>query len=493
MQDIPAEDPATYAMICKADTVGVFQIESRAQMSMLPRLKPRCFYDLVIEVAIVRPGPIQGGMVHPYLKAREHPEQVEYASPALKEALKRTLGVPIFQEQVMQIAMAAADFSAGEADSLRRSMAAWKRKGGVHKFHDRLIGGMVRNGYNQAFADHIFSQIEGFGEYGFPESHAASFALLVYVSCWLKHHEPACFLAAMLNSQPLGFYGPSQLVQDARRHGVQVRAVDVLHSAWDCTLEPPTSAGTSTNTGANANPQPAVRLGLRMVSGLKESVAQRIVGARSTGLFTSTQDLALRCHLDTGDLKALASADALISLSGHRRQQVWDASALKPAPGLLQGVPIAEEELQLPAAEEGEEVVFDFAATGLTLRSHPVLLLRPQLSKMKMLTAAQMHHYTSGRLVRACGLVTMRQRPQTAKGVVFITLEDETGSVNIIVWKAVREQFRDAVYRARLMAVYGVWQRDDDSGGEVRHLIAKRLVDLTPLLGELTTTSRDFH
>jgi error-prone DNA polymerase len=450
-------------------------------MSMLPRLKPRCFYDLVVEVAIVRPGPIQGGMVHPYLKARANPQAVQYASPKLEEALKRTLGVPIFQEQVMQIAMSAANFSAGEADQLRRSMAAWKRKGGVGKFHDRLIGGMLDNGYTQEYADQIFKQIEGFGEYGFPESHAASFALLVYVSCWLKHHEPACFLAAMLNSQPLGFYGPAQLVQDARRHGVTVLPADVSHSDWDCTLEPIPSR------------HPTIRLGLRLVSGLRQEVANRIATERRGPPFITTQDLALRCNLDVGDLKALASADALLSLSGHRRQQVWDASALKPAPELLKGIPVEEGKLVLPPAEEGEEVTFDYAATGLTLRSHPLQILRGTLSKKKLLTAAQMTGYPSGRLVRACGIVTMRQQPQTAKGVVFVTLEDETGSVNVIVWKAVKEQFRDVVYRARLMAVYGVWQRDEATGGAVQHVIAKRLVDLTHLLGELATTSRDFH
>ena len=484
MQDIPAEDPATYAMICKADTVGVFQIESRAQMSMLPRLKPRCFYDLVVEVAIVRPGPIQGGMVHPYLQARANPQAVTYASPKIKEALKRTLGVPIFQEQVMQVAMAAADFSAGEADQLRRSMAAWKRKGGVHEFYDRMVSGMLKNGYTQEYADQLFGQIEGFGEYGFPESHAASFALLVYVSCWLKHHEPACFLAAMLNSQPLGFYGPSQLVQDAQRHDVEVRAADVSHSDWECTLEPP---------GRDSSAQPAIRLGLCMVSGLQQAVAHRMSAERVVAAFTSTQDLALRCALDAGDLKALASADALRSLSGHRRQQVWDAAALKPAPTLLRGVPVDEDVLHLPEATEGEEVVFDYAALGLTLRTHPVQLLRAQFTPMKLLTAVQMADMPSGRLVRACGLVTMRQQPGTAKGVVFVTLEDETGSVNVIIWKAVKEQFRDVVFRARLMAVYGVWQRDEATGGEVRHVIAKRLVDMTHWLGELETTSRDFH
>ncbi|MEI7515583.1 MAG: error-prone DNA polymerase, partial [Betaproteobacteria bacterium] len=533
MQDIPAEDAATYDMVCQADTVGVFQIESRAQMSMLPRLKPRCFYDLVVQVAIVRPGPIQGGMVHPYLQARANPGAVQYASPALEEVLKRTLGVPIFQEQVMQIAMAAASFSGGEADSLRRSMAAWKRKGGVHHFYDRLVGAMVANGYTQEFADGLFKQIEGFGEYGFPESHAASFALLVYVSCWLKRHEPACFLAAMLNSQPLGFYAPSQLVQDARRHGVQVRPVDVNHSDWDCTLEkekwgsdpnfpqhtateqlgseqmgsdpdsgqqPIRSARSPTKSGsdpicgrAQTALHPAIRLGLRMVSGLRQEVAQRIAQERARAPFASTHDLAHRCGLDAGDLKALASADALRSLSGHRRQQVWDASALHAAPALFRGVPVAEEALALPAAWEGEEVVFDYAATGLSLRQHPVAFLRPQLAAQKLLSAAQMRDFPHGRLARACGIVTMRQQPHTAKGVIFLTLEDETGSVNVIVWKAVKEAFRPALYRARLLAVYGVWQRDEESGGQVRHLIAKRLVDLTHLLGDLAPGSRDFH
>ena len=556
MQDIPAEDPATYEMICNADTVGVFQIESRAQMSMLPRLKPRTFYDLVIEVAIVRPGPIQGGMVHPYLKNRQSPDDVVYPYPALRQALGRTLGIPIFQEQVMQIAMIAADFTGDEADDLRRSMAAWKRKGGVHKFHDRLVHQMVKNGYDETFAEAIFKQIQGFGEYGFPESHAASFALLAYVSSWLKCHEPACFLAALLNSQPMGFYPPPQLVYDAKRHGIEVRPADVTVSEWDCTLEQtgeqteepmeeqtgeqmeeqmesnaeraehlgsdpdsgrPTQrsaqrlpkSGSDPNCGPKRNlaphgapqqtpapdvrarDQPAVRLGLCLVSGLGLSTAERITTARAQAPFTSTQDLALRAALDAGDLKALASADALAALSGHRRQQVWDASALKPAPPLLKGVPVQEDLLLLPAASEGEEVLFDYAATGLTLRRHPMALLRPQLSKMRLLTAAQMHHLHSGRLVRACGIVTARQQPSTAKGVVFITLEDESGCVNVIVWKSVREKQRAQVLKARLLAVYGVWQRDES--GEVRHLIAQHLIDLTHLLGELATQSREFH
>ncbi|MDP2367748.1 error-prone DNA polymerase [Rhodoferax sp.] len=510
MQDIPAEDPATYEMICKADTVGTFQIESRAQMSMLPRLQPRCFYDLVIEVAIVRPGPIQGGMVHPYLRRRQGLEPVDYPR-GLRAALERTLGVPIFQEQVMQIAMLAAGFSAGESDSLRRSMAAWKRKGGVHKFYDRMVGGMVERGYTQEFAQAIFKQIEGFGEYGFPESHAASFALLAYVSCWLKHHEPACYLAAMLNSQPMGFYAPAQLVQDAQRHGVQVRPVDVMYSDWDCTLEQTAeqlgsdpdsgqksqrSAWSRTKSGSDpicGDAPRVVRLGLCMVSGLTQEAAHRITAAREQAPFVSTEDLALRARLDAGGLKALAGADALISLSGHRRQQVWDACALKPAPPLLQAVPVDEDVLALSPADEAEEVFFDYAALGLTLRSHPLAILRAQLSKQKLQTAAQLRDLPSGRLVRACGIVVMRQRPQTAKGVTFVTLEDETGSVNVIVWKSLQEKQRAELLRSRLMAVYGVWQRDEDSGGEVRHLIAKRLVDLTPLLGGLSTASREFH
>ena len=403
----------------------------------------------------------------------------------------------------MQIAMLAAGFSAGESDSLRRSMAAWKRKGGVHKFHDRMVSGMVANGYTEEFAEGIFKQIEGFGEYGFPESHAASFALLVYVSCWLKHHEPACFLAAMLNSQPLGFYSPSQLVQDAQRHGVPVRAVDVMCSDWDCTMEEPDAPTVPAHADtrqahrgrapAGAAPLRAVRLGLRLVSGLATAAALRIVASRAESPFSSTEDLALRAALDAGDLKALASADALISLSGHRRQQVWDASALRPAPGLLKTAPVEEDFLELPPAWEGEEVVFDYASTGLTLRSHPVALLREQLAGMKLRTAAELRDLPNGRLVRACGIVVMRQQPQTAKGVVFVTLEDETGSVNVIVWKSLREKQRSELLHSRLMAVYGVWQRDDESGGEVRHLIAQRLVDLTPLLGGLTTQSREFH
>jgi error-prone DNA polymerase len=500
VHDIAPEDPATYEMIRRADTVGVFQIESRAQMSMLPRLKPREFYDLVVEVAIVRPGPISGGMVHPYLKARERlarglPIDYERSSrenpnvPArLEKALKRTLGIPIFQEQVMEISMIAAGFTATEADSLRRAMAAWKRKGGVEKFHARLTGGMLANGYSHAFAERIFEQIKGFGEYGFPESHAYSFALLAYQSSWLKCHEPECFLAAMLNSQPMGFYTPSQLVQDARRHGVQVLPADVSYSDWDSRLEWPDGYAPST--------QPAVRLGLRLVSGLSEAGAQRIVQARNHVPCVDTQDLSLRAALDVKDLNALAAADALHSVAGHRRQQVWEAAARVRAPALLRNAPVREEPLLLPAAPEGEEILFDYSATGLTLRRHPLALLRDKLKRMRIKSAQELSSLPHGAHAVGCGIVTVRQQPQTAKGTIFVTLEDETGPVNVIVWRHVRERQRDALLRARLLAVHGIWQRDEDSGGQVCHLVAGRLTDLTPMLGrlaQLSNKSRDFH
>lgn len=501
LTDIPDKDQATFDMICRADTVGVFQIESRAQMSMLPRLRPQAFYDLVIEVAIVRPGPIQGGMIHPYLKARERlrrGQTIQYESEALRPALERTLGIPIFQEQVMQISMIAAGFSADEADQLRRSMAAWKRSGGVHKFQDRLIDGMLANGYRREFAEAIFQQILGFGEYGFPESHAFSFALLAYDSSWLKCHEPECFLAAMLNSQPMGFYAPSQLIQDAQRHQVKVLPADVTFSDWDCKLEPGKLGSDSNFRGKlESDPNsPSVRLGLRMIGSLSEAGAQRIVAARAEHPFTNVEDLALRAQLDLKDLKALAAGDALQSLAGHRRQQVWEASAQQKAPGMLREAPIDEMPLELPAAREGEEIFFDYASKGFTLRRHPVALLRSRLARMKLLTAEQLHDLPHNRRVGACGIVTVRQQPQTANGTIFVTIEDETGPVNVIVWKHVREQQRDALLHSKLMAVRGVWQRDVDSGGQVRHLIAEKLEDLTPLLGRLGragSSSRDFH
>ncbi|BEP61243.1 error-prone DNA polymerase [Variovorax sp. V213] len=508
MHHIPNDDQKVFDMICDADTVGVFQIESRAQMSMLPRLKPRTYEDLVIEVAIVRPGPIQGGMVHPYLKQRERVDKglpIHYEKEELRPALERTLGVPIFQEQVMQIAMIAAKFTADEADQLRRAMAAWKRKGGLDKFHDKLVQGMVHNGYKAEFAEAIFKQILGFGDYGFPESHAASFALLVTVSSWLKNYEPACFLAALLDSQPMGFYSPSQLVQDARRHGVEVRPVDVMCSEMDTTLEarspdaprvpPGTDARYVEHRLGNEN-QPAVRLGLRRISSLSEAGAKRLLEARAQAPFTSTEDLALRAELDGKDMAALAAADALMSLSGHRRQQVWDATtAQHRSPALLRGVPINEEALELPAAPEGEEIVGDYAALGLTLRRHPLALLRPRLARMNLMSAEELRALPSGQTARACGIVKGRQRPGTANGTIFVTLEDETGNVNVIVWSHVIEAWREPLLKSHLLAVQGTWQRDDDSGGKVQHLIATGFKDLTPLMGRLalSNTSRDFH
>lgn len=476
MQDIPSEDAATYDMICKADTVGVFQIESRAQMSMLPRHQPRCFYDLVVQVAIVRPGPIQGGSVHPYLDRRQGRVPVTYPSPQIEQALGRTLGIPLFQEQCMQLAILCAGFTPGEADGLRRAMAAWRRTGSLDKYEPRIIGGMLERGYTEAFARNVFEQMKGFSSYGFPESHAASFALLVYASCWVKRHHPAEFLAAMLNSQPLGFYTPSQLVQDARRAGVKVEPVDVLHSDWNCTLE-------------DLDHQPSVRLGLRLVQGLKQESAERISKARIETYFESSEELAQLAELEQHEMRQLAAADALRSLSGHRRQQVWDAAALRRPPKLLRKARVDEDTLELAPAAEGEEVLWDFRALGLTLRSHPLKLLRAKLNERKFSTAKDLSNLRDGAIAHYCGIVTLRQQPGTAKGVVFVSLEDETGNVQVIVWPSVKEKQRKEVLRSRLMAVHGTWQRQ----GDACSLIAGRLEDLTILLGDLETCSRDFH
>jgi error-prone DNA polymerase len=474
---VPAEDPVVYAMVQRADTIGVFQIESRAQQSMLPRLKPACFYDLVIEVAIVRPGPIQGGMVHPYLKRRQGLEPVTYPSDAVKAVLERTLGVPIFQEQVMQLAIVAAGFTPGESDRLRRSMAAWRRRGGLEAFEQRLIDGMARRGYQESFARQIYQQILGFGEYGFPESHSASFALLVYVSCWLKCYEPAAFCGALLNSQPMGFYAPAQLVQDARRHGVDVRAPDVTLSAWDCTLEPGSDGG------------PALRLGLRLVRSLTEAAALRIAAARAEAPFASVADLAHRAALDRRDLAALADGDALAALAGHRHQAVWDVAGVERLPALLAGGTFDEEAPPLAAPTEGQDVVADYRRLGLTLRRHPVALIRAHLTARRLTTAAAIAAMPDKRLVRTAGIVIGRQRPDTASGVVFITIEDETGTTNVIVWRDLGDRQRREMLGARLLGVHGRVERE----GDVVHVLAGRLVDLTPLLGELPTRSRDFH
>ena len=513
MQEIldRGDDRAVFEMIRKADTMGVFQIESRAQMSMLPRLKPEKFYDLVVEVAIVRPGPIQGGMVHPYLRRRQGLEAVTYPSDAVKQVLERTLGVPIFQEQVMQLAMAAAGFTPGEADGLRRSMAAWRRKGGLEHFHPRLISGMRKRGYSQQFAEQIYQQICGFGEYGFPESHSASFALLAYVSSWLKYYEPAAFLAATLNSQPLGFYSPSELVQDARRHGVEVRPVDVAVSDWDCMLETPSDALDSDENGYleaysheialdtdrqspitnhQSRPStPAVRLGLRMTKGLTEAGAERIVTARNAALFEDVKDLARRARLDRHDLRNLAAAGALAALSGHRHAAHWANDGIDTAPGLLEDAPVREPLPQLVLPTEGENIVADYASLGLTLGRHPLALLRRRLSRMRLVTAADLSRLPHGRLARTAGIVTCRQRPGTAKGVVFVTLEDETGYTNVVVWNKLVEKQRRELLHSSLLGVEGEIQRE----GEVVHLVAHRLVDHSRLLGRLVTESRDFH
>jgi error-prone DNA polymerase len=471
------EDPAVYEMIRRADTIGVFQIESRAQMSMLPRLAPEHFYDLVIEIAIVRPGPIQGDMVHPYLRRRAGLEPIDYPNDAVKKVLARTCGVPIFQEQVMQLAVVAADFTPGEADQLRRAMAAWRRKGGLEPFQKKLIDGMRRNGVSAEFADRIYRQILGFGEYGFPESHSVSFALLAYVSAWLKHHEPAAFLTALLNSQPMGFYTPSQLVQDARRHGVEVRPVDVTASEWECTLE------------VLASSQAAVRLGFLMVRGLAEAAAKRLVEARAVQPLRSVDDLAHRAALDRRDLKCLADAGALEPLTGHRRRAHWSVAGVIAGRHILSGAPVAESVPVLPPPSEGESLLADYASTGLTLGRHPIALLRPRLARMRFFSAEKIRLLPTGSRVRAAGIVTGRQRPGTASGTVFVTLEDETGYVNVIVWPHLVEAQRRELLGSKLMGVEGTLERE----GEVMHLVAKRLIDHSDLIGLLKVESRDFH
>jgi DNA-directed DNA polymerase III PolC len=624
---VPAEDRAVYEMICRADTTGVFQIESRAQMSMLPRLRPQNYYDLVIEVAIVRPGPIQGEMVHPYLRRRSGEEPVTYPSKQVEAVLKRTLGVPIFQEQVMQLAIVAAGFSPGEADRLRRAMAAWKRKGGLEPFQRQLIDGMRERGYPESFAQQIFKQILGFGEYGFPEcvvgetrvvdadtgkwltideiiggharldntlacdgelrlrkrkvlrvmksgikpvlrlrtalgheimataehpfmtmtgwirlgnlkvgdrvatarsigsielsrlsrsdiywdtiieieaagsretydlqiegdhnflanhfivhnSHAASFALLVYSSAWLKHYEPAAFCAALINSQPMGFYAPAQLVRDARAHGVEVRRVDAALSAWDCTLE------------RGPDGRPALRLGLRLVKHLSSDGAARLLAARAVRAFDNIADLAERGELDRRDLEALAAADALAGLAGHRHRAVWQVSGVERVLPLLPAMTVREEGIPLlRAPREGQNIVADYGSTGLTLRRHPLSLLREKLQRRGVLPTLELWELPNGQWVRTAGLVITRQRPGSAGGVTFVTMEDETGYVNLIVWNRVAEAQRAALLESRLLEVQGKLQRE----GDVQHVIAQRLTNLSSMLGDLVVASRNFH
>ena len=479
---IPADDPATWAMIQRADTIGAFQIESRAQMAMLPRLKPRCFYDLVIEVAIVRPGPIQGGMVHPYLRRRAGEEKVEYPSEAVKSVLHKTLGVPIFQEQAMKLAVVAAGFTPGEADLLRRAMGAWRRPGLIATFEKKLIEGMLARGYREEFARGVFEQLKGFGEYGFPESHAASFALITWASCWLKRHEPAALTCALLNSQPMGFYEPAQLVRDARNHGVEVRAVDVAESGWECTLE---------HDGVLARPQQAaLRLGLRMVKGIAEAAAQRLVAARAAAPFRDVDDAIGRAPLSRREAVRLAEAGAFGALAPHRRAAWWQAAPARAAAPLFERAPPPERAAPLLLApHESEMVVADYATTGLTLHSHPLHFLRTHVAKLGGAPCSVLTRALQGARVAVAGLVLHRQKPGTASGVLFMTLEDESGSANVIVREREQQRHRLAVISGRLLLVRGKVERV----GEVVHLLAERVSDLTELVRRIETRSRDFR
>ncbi|BFO04539.1 error-prone DNA polymerase [Pseudomonas guariconensis] len=475
---IPKEDPATYAMISRAETMGVFQIESRAQMAMLPRLKPKKFYDLVIEVAIVRPGPIQGDMVHPYLRRRLKQEKVTYPSPELEAVFERTLGVPLFQEQVMELAMIAADYTPGEADQLRRSMAAWKRHGGLEPHRERLINGMLKNRYERAFAERIFEQIKGFGSYGFPESHAASFALLCYASSWLKCHEPAIFTCALINSWPMGFYSPDQLLQEARRQGIEVRPVDVCHSEWDCTLEP---------HGEGAL---AIRLGLRQIRGFSAADARRLEQARARQPWRDVEDLCLRAELDSRARARLADAGALRALARDRHQARWQVAAVQAQLPLFAQVEAAPEvAVELPVPSVAEDLFADYATLGTTLGPHPLALLRRNLRVLGCRSSAELADVEHGDSIAVAGVVVGRQRPQTASGVTFVTLEDEHGMVNVVVWRDLAERQRRALVGSQLLKVSG--RLEQEKG--VRHLIARRLEDISPLLQGLDVRSRDFH
>jgi len=481
MATLPREDPATYEMLQAADSVGVFQVESRAQMAMLPRLRPEKFYDLVVQVAIVRPGPIQGGMVHPYLRRRMGKEPVDYPSEGVREILGATLGIPLFQEQVMELVIHAG-YSPEEADHLRRSMAAWRRGGDMEPHRLKIRALMEDKGYSPVFIDQLFEQIKGFGSYGFPQSHAASFAKLVYVSAWLKRHEPAAFACALLNSQPMGFYSPSQIVQDARRGrggrvGVEVRPVDVVHSDWDCTLEAVGEGG-----------QPAIRLGLRLVAGLAQATARAIVAARARRPFADVADLCRRAGLDAKARQALAEAGALDPLAGHRNAARWAVAGIEPRRPLLDGSP-EESGVELPAPRLGEQLLDDYRSTGLSLRAHPMALLRAQMVRQRILGSRELHGRRHGAAVRVAGLVTQRQRPATAKGTIFVTLEDEHGMVNVIVWPDLAVRQRKPLLQARLLGVRGRWERVDG----VEHLIAAHLEDLSYLLGGMQVHSRDFH
>jgi error-prone DNA polymerase len=490
MEEIPDDDIPTYDMICNADTVGVFQIESRAQMSMLPRLRPRNYYDLVVQVAIVRPGPIQGGMVDPYLQRRQQhrddPAGITYPDPQLKPVLSRTLGVPIFQEQVMQITMIAAGFTPGEADQLRRAMTSSEDEAGLRPYRDRLLSGMRRNGYPEAFAEQIYQQILGFGEYGFPESHAASFALLTYISSWLKCHQPAAFFAALLNSQPMGFYQPAQLLQAARRAGVTVLPPDVLHSDWDYTLEPRVA---DSDDPADAAPL-ALRIGLRQVRSLRETDGRRIESQRCVpGGFADIAAFTATAQLDRTAIRALAAAGALRSLSAHRHDALWRALAVEPLPPLLAGAAPHEAAVATPAPTEAQDILADYRQLGLSTGRHPLALLRPWLRGHRIHSGEELRTLPDGCAVRVCGLITHLQRPGTAAGVTFMSLEDETGIVNIILWAQVFEAEQQTATQASLLVVSGGLQHRDG----VIHVIARRLHDRSHWLARLRRRSRDFR
>jgi len=496
LANIPREDPRVYDMISQADTMGVFQIESRAQMAMLPRLRPRCFYDLVIEVAIVRPGPIQGDMVHPYLRRRAGEEPVEFPDERIRDVLLKTMGVPIFQEQAMRLAVVAAGFTPGEADQLRRAMGAWRRPGVIDQFHRKLVDGMTANGYSADFADRVFRQIRGFGEYGFPESHAASFALLVYISAWLKRHQPAAFTAALLNSQPMGFYGAAQLVADARRHGVTILPVDVNHSDWDCTLEPvslsppqPPGASPPGGTPPPVTGRWGIRLGLRQVSGLREAHGRQIAAVRGTQPFQSVEELGQRVSLPPAVLARLARANALGSLAESRRQALWQVLRRPEQKTLFAHLEDPEPRPHLRPLSPLDEVVADYRTAGLSLRDHPLRFFRDRLSALRVVRAGDLPRQRDGGRIKVAGLVLMRQRPGTASGITFVTLEDETGFTNLIIRPDIWERFHKPARTAQALIAWGVLQKKH----ETIHVLVDRLEDLASIPKGATPASRDFH
>ncbi|MFT5690817.1 MAG: error-prone DNA polymerase [Oceanicoccus sp.] len=485
LEDIPSEDPATYQMLCRADSIGVFQIESRAQMSMLPRLRPQKFYDLVIQIAIIRPGPIQGGMVHPFLRRRQGLELVSYANSELREVLERTLGVPIFQEQVIKLAMVAAGFSGGEADQLRRAMASRGRNGHLDMFRDKLVNGMLERGYSIDFAERLFSQIQGFGAYGFPESHSASFALLAYASSWIKCHHPGAFFCGLLNSQPMGFYAPTQLIQDAKRHDVIVLPICVNHSQWDHQL---------TNSHI-------LRLGFRLIKGIHKATAKRIIDARHASLFDSMPNLLHRVNLNRHERNCLVRADAFGCFNSHRYQSQWEISGVEETRPLLafeNNTPL-DDDIILDAPQERDDIRWDYSYTGVSLRRHPMALIRQDSYLRRCCSADNLPKMKNGSFVQICGLVTCRQRPSTASGVLFITLEDETGYANIIVWENTQNFFRQIITNSRILLVKGTLQCSEllpnveaSEQTPVIHVVANFMEDLTHLM-PLKTTSHDFH